>query len=132
MVWVGVDNLALNLVGPAGVVVEGTNAHADIDLGHGDSLAVVESLNGCEEVEVLLEKVCELVEELSTVLWGLTSPWAVECFAGSGDGDVYILLGGLGYGADHLFGGWVDGLESASVNASNPLVVDEAMRSQLR
>lgn len=125
MVWVGVDNLALNLVGPAGVVVEGTSSHADINLGHGDGLSVVESLDSGEGVEVLLHEVGELVEQLSTVLWGLTSPWSLECLTGSGDGDVYILLGCLVNGCDDLLGSWVDGLELASVNTGNELVVDE-------
>lgn len=130
VVWVGIDDLALDLVGPAGVVVEATRGHADIDLGHGDSLAVVKSLDGSEKVEVLLEEIGETVEKLSAVLWRLTSPWALECLTGSGNGDVYILLGCLVDGCDDLLSRWVDRLKGTSINTGNELVVDETAACQ--
>ena len=69
-----VDDLAGNLVCPTTVVSEAANAHADVDLGHGDGLAVVERLDGSEEVDVLLEQVGEVCEQLATVLGCLLSP----------------------------------------------------------
>lgn len=127
-IWGGIDDLALNLVGPAAVVSQAACAHADVDLGHGDGLAVVESLYGCEEVEVLLEEGGELVQEFAAVLWGLLSPWALKCLAGGCDCDVDILFGGLLDGADDLLGGWVDDLEGLAVDGLDELVVDETRR----
>lgn len=45
MVGVGVDGLALNLVGPATVVTQTTGGGVDISLGHEDRLAIVERLD---------------------------------------------------------------------------------------
>ena len=123
----GVGDTALDLVGPAAVVSEAACAHADVDLGHVKGLAVVERLNGCEEVEVLLEQLRELDEELSSVLWGLLPPWALEGLAGRGYGNVDILLGGLLDLADDLLVRWVVDLELLAVNGLHPLVVDETV-----
>ena len=122
----GVDGLALNLVGPTAVVAQAAGAHADVDLGHVDGLAVVERLDGGEEVEVLLEQLREAVQQLAAVLRRLLPPGALEGLAGGGDGDVDILLGGLLDGADDLFVGGVDDLEGLAVDGLDELVVDEA------
>lgn len=45
VVRVGVDGLALNLVGPATVVTQTTGGGVDISLGHEDRLAIVERLD---------------------------------------------------------------------------------------
>ena len=128
----GVHGLALNLICPATVVSQAASAHADVDLGHGDGLAVVERLHGGEQVQVLLEKVGEVDEQLAAVLRGLLSPRTLEGLAGSCYGDVDILLGGLVDGGDDLLGGRVDDLEGLAVNTFDELVVDEpAGRRQL-
>jgi hypothetical protein len=88
----GVNDLAFDLVRPATVVPQAANTHADVDLGHGDGLAVVERLDGGEQVKVLLEQVGELHEKSATVLRGFSPPWALEGLACGGDGDVDILL----------------------------------------
>ena len=121
----GVDDLALNLVGPAAVVAESANAHGDVDLGHADGLAVVEGFDRGEEIGVLFKQAGELVQELATVFRGFLPPRALESLAGGGNGDVDILLGGLVDGADDLLGGGVDGLESLAIDTFYELVVDE-------
>jgi hypothetical protein len=121
----GVNDLALDLVRPTTVVPQAADAHADVDLGHGDGLAVVERLNRGEQVQVLLEQVGELHEKSATVLWGLFPPWALEGLACGGDGNVDILLRGLlDRGDDTLVCG-VDHIEGPALCGFDELVVDE-------
>lgn len=124
-VLVGIDNLALDLVGPASVVSQASSDHTNITLGHTKSLAIVERLNSSDEVQVLLNQIGELNQQLASVLWCLLSPCSLECLAGSSYCNIDILLGGLGDRADNFLGGGVDGLECLSVDALNPFVVDE-------
>lgn len=70
----GVNDLAGDLVRPTTVVSEAANAHADVDLGHGNSLSVVERLDRGEEINVLLEEVGEVHEQLAAVLGCLLPP----------------------------------------------------------
>lgn len=122
-----VDDFALDLVGPSSVVSQTASTAGNIDvLGHAVGFSIVESLDGGEELSVLQEEVGELDEELSTVLGCLLPPWAVEGLAGSSDGNVDILLGGLLDGADDLLGGRVDDVEGLAVDSLHELVVDEA------
>lgn len=125
-VGVDIDGLALDLVGPAGVVTKGVDGHGHVAAGHGDGLAVVERLDGGQEVEVLLGDVGELVQHGAALFRGDPAPLALEGLAGGSDGDVDILLGGLGDGADDLLGRGVDDLKGLLVDTVNPLVVDEA------
>jgi hypothetical protein len=54
-------------------------------------------------------------------------PLALECFPGSGDGNVDILLGGLMDGADDGLVGRVDDLEGLALDTLDEFVVDEAV-----
>ena len=121
----GVHDLALDLVCPAAVVSQAAGAHADVDLGHVDGLAVVEGLNRGEELDVLLEEICERDKVLATVLWSLLPPWALECLAGCRYGNVDVLLCGLVDLASHALVRWVDDIELLALNTFHELVVDE-------
>jgi hypothetical protein len=123
-----VNNLTLDLVGPASVVPQATSGSGNVNvLGHGESLAIVESLDSGKEVDVLQEEVGKLNEKLSAVLRCLLPPWTVEGLAGGLDSDIDILLGRLLDGCDDLFCGRVDDLEGLAVNGLDKLVVDEAV-----
>ncbi len=78
----GVNDLAGDLVGPAAVVPQAADAHAEVGLSHGDGLAVVERFDGGKQVKILLEEIRELHEQLAAVLWGLFPPWTIESLAG--------------------------------------------------
>jgi hypothetical protein len=121
------DDLALDLVCPSTVVPQATGTGTDIALGHGDGLAIVQRLDGGEEVDVLLKQIGELVEVLSALLGGYLPPRAFEGFPRGRYGDVDVLLGGLRYGADDRLVGGVNDLERLAVDALDPLVVDEAV-----
>ena len=123
-----VDDLAGDLVRPTTVVSEAADAHADVNLGHGDGLAVVERLNSSEQVEVLLEQVGELHKKSATVLRGLFPPRALKGLACGGDGDVDILLGGLLDRGDYALVGGVDNIEGPALCGFDELVVDEPGR----
>ena len=127
-IWRGIDDLAVDLVRPAAVVSQAADAHADVDLGHGCGLAVIERLNRGKEVEVLLEKVGELDEQLAAVLRGLLPPWALECLASCLYRDVDVLLGRLGDLAGDALVGWVDNIKSLTIYWLHELIVDEAGR----
>jgi len=123
-----VNDLTLDLVGPTSVVPQAASGGGNIDvLGHGEGLAVVESLDGSEKIGVLEEKVGKLDQKLSAVLGCLLPPWAVECLAGSLDSDVDIFLGRLLDGCDDLFCGGVDDLKCLAIDRLDELVVDEAV-----
>lgn len=124
-ILVGVDNLALDLVGPASVVSQASSDHTNITLGHTKSLAIIERLNSSDKIQVLLDQIGELNQQLASVLWCLLSPGSLECLAGGSYCNIDILLGGLGDGADNFLSSGVDGLESLSVDTLNPFVVDE-------
>jgi hypothetical protein len=123
-----VDGLAVDLVGPAGVVAEAADDGADVATGHGDGLAIVERLDGGQQVQVLLSEVGQLAKILAALLGRGLLPCCVEGFAGGGDGQVDVLLAGLGDGGDNLLGSGVDDVEGLLVDALYPLIVDEPER----
>lgn len=125
-----IDGLALDLIGPTAVVADGANNGANIATGHGDGLAIVERLNSGEEIEVLLDQVGELEEVDTTLLGSDLAPDTLESLAGSGDGNIDILLGGLVDGADDLLGSGVDDLEGLLLDTLDELVVDEPGRAR--
>jgi hypothetical protein len=123
----GVDNLTLNLVCPTTVVPQAASCGRNVNvLGHAESLAVVEGLDGGEQIGILLEEIGKLHKELSAVLGCLLSPWAVEGLACSIDGDVDILLRGFLDRADDLLSRRVDDLKGLTVYGLDEFVVDEA------
>jgi hypothetical protein len=128
---VGINGLALNLVRPATIVSQTSRNHTDIHLRHGDCLAIVQRLNGSEDIQITLDQISKLDEQAAAVLWRDMAPSGLESLARGGDGDVDVLLSGLGDGADDGLVGWVDDLEGLAVDALNPLVVDEAVREML-
>lgn len=123
---VDVNRLSVNLVGPAGVVADALDDGTDVAAGHGDGLAVVERLDGGNEVGVLLNNVGELHKHDGTAVRRDLGPLALKGLAGGLDGNVDILLGTLADRGDDLLGGGVDDLELLLVGALDPLVVDEA------
>lgn len=116
-VGLGVDNLTLDLISPSTIVPQAASAAGHVNvLGHAVSLAIVESLNSSEELSILKEEISELHQQLSSVFWCLFPPWAIECFARRGNGEVDILLRSLLDGADDLFGGRVNDLKLLAVD----------------
>ncbi len=55
------------------------------------------------------------------------SPFALKGLPSCSDGDIDILLGGFGNGADDLLVRRVDDLKGLLVNALNELVIDESI-----
>jgi hypothetical protein len=123
-----VDGLALDLVGPTAVVSYATNHGTDVSPSHADGLAIVEGLDGGQEIQVLFADLGELDHQDTPLLRSHVFPRALEGFSGGCDGEVDILLGGLGDRADDLLGCGVDDLEGLLVDALYPLIVDEARR----
>jgi hypothetical protein len=126
-IWAGVDNLALDLVGPAGIVPQTANASTDVSFGHGNGLSIIQRLASGEFVEILLEEVGELVEQLPALLRCHLFPFAIESLACGRNSNVDILLGGLLHRADDRLVGGVDDFEGLSVDGLDPFTVDEAI-----
>lgn len=74
----GVNDLALNLVGPTSVVSDAADGSTDITLGHGEGLAVVERLDRRKLIGVALHQLGKLVEVLSALLGCDFPPLALE------------------------------------------------------
>lgn len=125
-----VNGLTGDLVGPATVVAQAAGGSGNIALGHGDGLAVVQSLNSGEGLDVALEQVGQLGEHAATVRGGHAVPGTLEGGASGLDGNVDILLGGLVDGGDNLLVGGVDGLEGLALDTLDELVVDEPVRGR--
>jgi len=63
-----VNDLALDLVGPAAIVPQATSASTNVTLGHADGLSIVQRLDSGEQINVLLKQICEVHEVLSSLL----------------------------------------------------------------
>lgn len=120
-----IDSLALNLVGPPSVVPYAADDGANIAPRHGDGLAIVEGLNGGQELRVLLCELGELDQKNAALLGGGLAPGGLEGLPGGGDSKINILLVTLAHGADDLLCCGVDDLEGLLVDSLHPLVVDE-------
>ena len=83
-----VDGLALDLVGPAAVVPQAASDGADVSPGHGDGLAIVERLDGSQQVRVPHDQVGELGQQDAALLRGGLLPGALEGLARGRDGEV--------------------------------------------
>lgn len=121
-----INGLALDLVGPAAIVSYAADNRADVSAGHIDGLSVVQRLDGSQQIHVLLGQVGQLQQVDAALLGRDLAPLALESLPCGGNGEVDILLGGLGDGADDLLCGGIDDLEGLLVDALDPLVVDEA------
>lgn len=104
------NDLAVDLVGPATVVAEASGGLGDVEAAGGtEGLAVVEGLKRGEDVGVTLNELGELDQELSALeAGGVEAPGGVVGLAGGVDGDIDVSLGTLGEVDDLLAGGGVD------------------------
>lgn len=125
---VGVNGLTVDLVGPATIVAQALGSGANIPLGHGDRLAVVQGLDGGQDVSIALEQVSQLGQEAAALVRSDVTPGALEGLAGSRNGNVDILLRSFVNGNNRLLVGGVDGLEGLAFDTLDPLVVDEPDR----
>lgn len=119
------DDFAFDLVGPASVVSQAARAHVDVDLGHGEGLAIVQGLDGRQRVDVGLEQIGQFDQEPSSGLGQGIFPRGLERFAGDFDGHVDIFLGGLVNSHDRFLGGRVDGLKRLSLYPFHEFAIDE-------
>lgn len=125
---VGVDDLTLDLVGPAAVVSEAPGSVGDVCLGHGQGLAVVEGLDGGNGLDIPLEQVGELGQHAAPLAGGDLSPGTLDGSAGSRNCKVNVLLSSFMDGTDGLFIVRVDGLEGLALGSLDELVVDEPVQ----
>lgn len=106
----GLNGLALDLVGPTSVVTNAGDGVGDVNvLSPAESLAVVQSLDSSELIEVGLHEIRELVQEGATLGTGcVQTPDGVKGLLSGDDGDIDILLRGLGDLGDQLAVGGID------------------------
>jgi len=125
----GLDDLALNLVGPTTVVSEDGGRLGDIEaLGSRERLTVVESLDTGKDVQISLDELGDLGENSSSLEpWGVVAPDSVECLSGNLDGDIDISGESLWNGGQVLSRGWVDDVNGFGtlVYGSRPFAIDE-------
>lgn len=128
---VGVNSLAVNLVGPSGVVANATHGQPQVNLGHAEGLAVVQGFNGSYLLKVALHKIRKLVDEPAPVRRGNIAPLALEGGTGRSHGGIDILLGGFLNGCNGLLVGRVNGFDGLALGSLDVLVVDEPKTRQL-
>lgn len=121
-----VNGLALDLVGPSTVVSDAPSNGANVSLGHGDGLSIIEGLDSSKNVQVLLHNVGKLHQHVRTRLRSNLLPYCLEGFSSRGDGYVDILFRGFANRRNDFLGGGIDDFKFLLVNALNPLVIDEA------
>jgi hypothetical protein len=124
-IGVDVKGLARDLVGPASIESNAANDSPQVATSHGNGLAIVQGLNGREEIKVLLTEICQRVHELATALRSSGLPFSLKSLARSGYSDVDILLCSLRNRGDDLLGRRVNDLESLLVHSFDPFVVDK-------
>lgn len=122
---VGVNGLAVNLIGPATVVAKAAGGGGNIALSHGEGLAVVKGFNSSQDVAITLEEVGQLDEEAATFGGSDLAPLTLEGGACCLDGIFDIILVRLLDGYNRLLVGGVDGLKSAATLSLDELIVDE-------
>lgn len=138
------DGLTVDLIRPPSKVLDGLDRESDIGaLGPPKGLAIVESFDGSELIEILLHQLGELPQELRALGPGcIETPDGIERLLGSFHCEIDILLNGLSDFANHFTRGWVDDaekggktidkisipsyvLDSGLVRSLNELAVDE-------
>lgn len=122
--WVDVVGLALDLVCPTTIVSYGANNSTKVATSHVNGLAVIERLDGCQKVCVLLKQVGQLQQHATPLVGCCLLPRALEGLAGGRDCNVNILLGTFADLADDLLGRRVDDIELLLVGALDPLAVN--------
>lgn len=123
---IGLDDLALDLVGPSTVVADAACSQIDVDIGHSQSLAVVERFNGSESACMFFHQIGQVGKIASSCAGVDLAPFALKSLAGCRDGDVDIFLRRFMDSDDGFFVCRVDGLKGLAVGAFDPFVIDEA------
>ena len=102
-VRVGLDDFAMDFIGPPAIVSNAADGGAKVGAGHHDALAVVERFDGCDGVQVRLHQVCQLHKVLSSLLGCDFFPFSLKGLARCGNGNVDVLFCGFVDAADDLF-----------------------------
>lgn len=126
---IGGDGLAVNLVGPAGIILETGDRAVNIELSLGDGLAVIESLELGDVVLVLGDQVGELGDHGATGRSLKLTPGRGELESLSGGLHGKIDIGGIALGnvTDLLLSSRVEAFERLAGNGVNEFVVDEKL-----
>ena len=120
------DRLALDLVGPAGVVAERVDRADHVAARVADRLAAVDRLELREFLGVLLDQVGELEHQLTAVGGVHLGPRPLlEGGAGGLDGAVHVGRRRRRHLGQHVAGRGVERLERAAAGRIDELVVDE-------
>jgi len=126
-------DLAVDLVGPSTVVPEARGSFGRVKcLGDGEGLAVIESLNGRDLVNVALDESGDLDQDFPALYTrDMEAPFGVVRVLGSLDGEVDVLLGTLADLGDDLASGGVDDIDGGLVATVEKLAVDEEASVEL-
>ena len=124
------NRLALNLVGPTGVVAQAVDHQRNVGRARvADRLAVVERFERRQLVGLFLDQVGQLVHQGAAIAGIHLRPRAVvERLAGRIDRRIDVGLVAFGHFADHFFGGRVNRFECLAAGRRHPLAADEALR----
>ena len=123
------DRLAMDLVGPTGVVAQGVECQRDIDMpGVGKRLAVVERFERRQFVDLRFDEVGQLQHQPATLAGIHPGPRpGFKSLPRRRHGRIHI--GGIPFGhlGDRLLGGGIDRVERAAAAGRPPLAADEEL-----
>ena len=121
------DGLALDLVGPAGVIAVALDGQGQVR-GQGIVIrfAVVKRLQSRQRLHLLIHQVCQAIQQAATFRGAHSPPGSfLKCFASRRDSQVDVRTIGLGDLADDLSGRRVERGKGFSGNAVYPLAPDK-------
>ena len=121
------DGLAVDLVGPAGVVLEAVDGGGDVDAeAVGDRLAGIDGVDLGELLAVVVDELAELVDELAAI-GGVHGGPLREGGAGGLDGAINVFGGTFSNAGDGLAGGGVGIVVVLAGSRLHPSAVDEEL-----
>ena len=71
---IGVNDLALDLVGPSTVISQAASDHRNINLGHAKGLSIVQGLESSQLVGISVDQLRELDEVAASLFWSDLAP----------------------------------------------------------
>ena len=120
------DDLAADLVGPAGVVSQRIDGGGQVLPQHArDRLAGIEAFKGCDLVGVLLHQVGQTEQDLTALRGAHAAPGALERATRCRDGAIDVGLVAFSHRCDDLFVGRIEGLERATGGGRDVPAVDQ-------
>lgn len=125
-IGIAVDHLALDLVGPPGIIPDAPCGRGDVPLGHTEGFAIIKRFDRRKLFQVLFQQIGELGEVFATIPRSDLFPGTFKGLSCGLDGDIDIFLSRFVDGDYWLFGRRIDSIECFAIDSFDEFVVDES------